>query len=307
MSSDSLLSTRLFADYPGRPRALQGASLEVAPGEIVGLVGESGSGKSTIALAILRLLHLRGGIVEGEIRFGGRDLMEIPEREMRRVRGRDIALVLQSPISSLNPAMRIGDQIRESWRAHRKNYARPFSRRDVIDLLRGVSLEADEEFLRRYPRQLSVGQAQRVLIALAIVHRPRLLIADEPTSALDAVTQAEILRLFVRLSSEMDMGILLISHDLLSVGSICRRVAILSEGRVVEFGPTGQIFRRPAHSYTRALIASIPKLPEGLSPSWVERRDAQAAPPCYEAADEELDYAGVGAVQAATGFRESGR
>jgi ABC-type dipeptide/oligopeptide/nickel transport system ATPase component len=173
---------------------------------------------------------------------------------------------LQSPVSSLNPAMRIGDQIYESWRAHREEYTEPFSRRDAIELLERASLSADERFLRRYPRELSVGQAQRVLIAMALVHRPRLLIADEPTSALDAITQAEILQLFSRLSREMSMGLLFISHDLLSVASICHRVAILSAGRVVEFNSTGNIFRRPAHLYTKALIASIPHLPAELSP-----------------------------------------
>ncbi|HEV3329741.1 MAG TPA: ABC transporter ATP-binding protein [Bryobacteraceae bacterium] len=265
-----ILSTSLSVDYPGRPGVLQEASLEIAPGEIVGLVGESGSGKSTMALAILRLLEFRGGSVRGEARFGDRNLVEVPEKEMRRIRGRDIGLVLQSPIASLNPSMRIGDQIHESWRAHKEEYSKQFRRSDAIELLGRVSLSADEAFLRRYPRQLSVGQAQRVLIAMAIVHRPRLLIADEPTSALDAVTQSEILRLFSRLSHEMEMGILFISHDLLSVASICQRVAILAGGRVVEFHSTEAIFRQPQHEYTKALIASIPKLPAGLSPSRLE-------------------------------------
>jgi len=271
MEHDPLLSTRVSAGYPGRPSVLREAVLEISPGEIVGLVGESGSGKSTMALALSRLLQYRGGSVHGELRFGGRDLLEIPEKAMRRVRGREIGLVLQSPIASLNPAMRIGDQVHESWRAHKEHYGRPFSRTDAIKLLERVSLPADESFLRRYPSQLSVGQAQRVLIAMAIVHRPRLLIADEPTSALDAVTQAEILQLFSRLNRDLEMSILYISHDLLSVGSICERVAILSEGRVVEFNSTENIFRRPAHPYTKALIASIPRLPAGFSSSQLER------------------------------------
>ena len=264
MNGHPLLSTRLSAGYAGCPAVLREAVLEISPGEIVGLVGESGSGKSTMALALLRLLQHRGGSVQGEIQFGGRNLLEIPEKAMRRVRGREIGLVLQSPIASLNPAMRIGDQIHESWRAHKDRYARPFSRTDAMELLERVSLPADEAFLRRYPRQVSVGQAQRVLIAMAIVHRPRLLLADEPTSALDAVTQSEILQLFSRLNRELEMSVLFISHDLLSVGSICERVAILSEGRVVEFDSTENIFRRPAHPYTKALIASIPRLPAGL-------------------------------------------
>jgi ABC-type dipeptide/oligopeptide/nickel transport system ATPase component len=264
MERRPLLTARLSAGYPGRPRVLQDAAIEISPGEIVGLVGESGSGKSTMALALLRLLQFKGGTVQGELRFGECNLLELPEKAMRRIRGRDIGLVLQSPVASLNPAMRIGGQIYESWRAHREEYARPFSPRDAIELLARVSLAADEAFLRRYPRQLSVGQAQRVLIAMALVHRPRLLIADEPTSALDAVTQAEILQLFSRLSREMAMSVLFISHDLLSVASICQRVAILSAGRVVEFNSTEAIFRAPAHHYTKALIAALPKLPVSL-------------------------------------------
>ena len=267
MERFALLSTHLSAGYSGRPAVLRDAALEIAPGEIVGLVGQSGSGKSTMALALLRLLEYRGGWAEGEAWFCGRNLLACSEKEMRRVRGREIGLVLQSPISSLNPAMRIGDQIHESWRAHQDRYARPFGSADAMELLDRVSLPADEAFLRRYPRQLSVGQAQRVLIAMAIVHRPRLLLADEPTSALDAVTQAEILQLFSRLSRELNMSVLYISHDLLSVGSICQRVAILSQNRVVECNSTEEIFRRPAHPYTKALIASIPRLPADLESS----------------------------------------
>jgi len=266
MDRSPLISTRVTASYPGRPAVLCDATLDIAPGEIVGLVGESGSGKSTMALALLRLLQHRGGSVQGEIQFGGRNLLEISEREMRRVRGREIGLVLQSPIASLNPAMRIGGQLREAWRTHRDRHAGPFGRTEAMELLDRVSLPADEEFLHRYPRQLSVGQAQRVLLAMAIVHRPRLLLADEPTSALDAVTQSEILKLFSRLNSELNMSVLFISHDLLSVGSICERVAILSEGRVIEFNSTENIFRHPSHPYTRALIAAIPRLPVELSP-----------------------------------------
>jgi ABC-type dipeptide/oligopeptide/nickel transport system ATPase component len=270
MDRGALLSARLYADYPGRPGALQGAELDILPGEIVGLVGESGSGKSTLALALLRLLALRGGTAGGEVRWDADNLLELSEKAMRRIRGRDIAFVPQSPVASLNPSMRIGDQIHESWRAHKEGHARAFRPSDAIELLEKASLSADEAFLRRYPRQLSVGQAQRVLIAMAIVHRPRLLVADEPTSALDAVTQSEILQLFSRLSREMAMSILFISHDLLSVGSICRRVAILSAGRVVEFDSTARIFRCPAHPYTKALIAAVPRLPAGLSPPGME-------------------------------------
>jgi ABC-type glutathione transport system ATPase component len=149
MEQGALLTTRISAGYRGCGMVLRDASLEIAPGEIVGMVGESGSGKSTAALAILRLLQFRGGTVSGEVRFGGRNLLDLSEKDMRRIRGRDIGLVLQSPVASLTPAMRIGDQIQESWRAHREEYAQPFSRRDAIELLEKTSLTADEAFLRR--------------------------------------------------------------------------------------------------------------------------------------------------------------
>jgi ABC-type dipeptide/oligopeptide/nickel transport system ATPase component len=270
MPSSPLLSARLSVDYAGRPGVLNGLELEIQPGEIVGLVGESGSGKSTLALALLRLLQFRGGSARGVIEFGGRNLIDCPERQMRAVRGRQIGLVLQSPLSALNPAMRIGSQILESWRAHREGSP------DLPEVLRGVNLPGDRSFLERYPSQISVGQAQRVLIAMAILHRPALLIADEPTSALDVVTQAEILKLLARLNREMGMAVLFISHDLLSVASFCHRVAILQEGRIVETNQVAEIFRAPRHSYTRALLRAIPRVgnvfsPDSLSP---ERRGA---------------------------------
>jgi peptide/nickel transport system ATP-binding protein len=267
MEHSPLLTTRLSACYRGRPPVLKDVALEIEPGEIVGLVGESGSGKSTLALSILRLLQFTGGTATGEVHFGGQNLLKLPEKDMRRIRGRDIALISQSPLASLNPAMRIGDQIYEAWRAHREPHSRRFGRDDAIELLGKTSLTADETFLRRYPRQLSVGQAQRVLIAMALVHHPRLLIADEPTSALDALTQSEIRQLFSRLSREMNMGILFISHDLLSVASICQRVAILLDGQIVEFNSTEAVFRHPVNSYARALIAALPQVPAGLSPT----------------------------------------
>lgn len=250
-----LLTTRLFADYPNRAGVLNGLELEIEPGEIVGLVGESGSGKSTLALALLRLLEFRGGQTRGELKFRGRNLLDLSQREMRGVRGREIALVLQSPLSALNPGMRIGSQILESWRAHRDGSP------DLMEILGMVNLPAEKPFLERYPSELSVGQAQRVLIAMAILHRPPLLIADESTSALDAVTSAEILKLFSRLNRQMGMAVLYISHDLLSVASFCHRIAILRHGQIVETNSTDEIFNRPRHPYTQALIGAIPQLP----------------------------------------------
>jgi ABC-type dipeptide/oligopeptide/nickel transport system ATPase component len=257
---DPLLSVRLSVGYPAKPSVLREASFDVERGEILGLVGESGSGKSSLALAILRLLSYRGGTVSGEIHFQGQDLGRLPENQMRRVRGRRIGFVPQSPGTSLNPALRIGTQLNEAWVAH-ANGALDSRRRNFVSLLESVSLPADESFLDRYPDELSVGQAQRFLIASAILHKPSLVIADEPTSALDVVTQAEILKLFSRLNQGLNMAVLYISHDLLSVSSLCHRVAILHEGEIVEFGSTEQIFRDPKHPYTRRLIEAMPKNP----------------------------------------------
>src|SRR5438445_13891009 len=255
-----LLSLRLSADYPNKPNVLRDVSFEMYPGEILGLVGQSGSGKSTLALAILRLLHLRRGGQRGEIWFQGRSLMSLSEREMRALRGRELGLVLQSPLSALNPALRIGTQLEEAWRAHADG-SRDAVRSAILETLSSVSLPAEAALLRRYPSQLSVGQAQRVIIAMAILHRPALLIADEPTSALDSITQAEILSLFARLNRELDMAILYISHDLLSVAALCHRIAILHEGQFVECGSPTLIFGSPQHEYTRRLIAALPNEP----------------------------------------------
>jgi ABC-type dipeptide/oligopeptide/nickel transport system ATPase component len=251
------LSLRLSVDYTTKPGVLRDVSLEMREGEVLGLIGHSGSGKSTIALSILRLLALKGGQATGSIYLRGRDLMRATEAEMRSLRGREVGLVLQSPLSSLNPALRIGTQLREAWRAHAAGSGE-ICRQCLREGLRSVSLPDDDEFLKRYPSQLSVGQAQRVLIAMSILHRPSLLIADEPTSALDPITQSEILALFATLNRERDMAILYISHDLLSVASICHRVAILHEGEIVECAPPRDVFNRPSHPYTQRLVASLP-------------------------------------------------
>jgi len=254
---DTLLSIKLSARYGSKPDVLREVAFSIDRGEILGLVGPSGCGKSTLSLAILRLLHLKRGEARGSIAFQGRDLMQLSEREMRALRGRDIGLVLQSPLASLNPALRIGSQLEEAWRAHVRG-PRAECQAEIRRMLETVSLPSDEEFLRRYPSQMSVGQAQRVLIGMAVLHHPALLLADEPTSALDPVTQAEILKLFADLSRRFDMSILYISHDLLSVAAISHRVAVLSAGQIVECAETAQVFRNPQHPYTRALVDSIP-------------------------------------------------
>jgi ABC-type dipeptide/oligopeptide/nickel transport system ATPase component len=257
-----LLSLNISAGYAGKPNVLHELRLEMSPGEILGLVGESGSGKSTLALSILRLLDLKGGKTSGSIRLNGRELMELSEAEMRSIRGRDVGLILQSPMSSLNPALKIGTQLYETWHAHRPGKSKDCTPH-FLELLRSLNLEADETFLNRNPAQLSVGQAQRVLIAMAVLHRPPLLLADECTSALDLITQKEVLNIFRKLSEQMGTGILFISHDLLAVSSLCHRIAILCKGELVEVGLTNELLKRPSHAYTKQLVAALP-VPEAL-------------------------------------------
>jgi len=255
-----LLSLRLSVDYRNKAEVLRDVSMELRQGEILGLVGQSGSGKSTLSLAILRLLHLKRGVARGKLSFKGQDLFAKTEAEMRFLRGREMSIVLQSPLSSLNPVLRIGAQLSEAWRAHSSG-SRDACAAAISKALANVSLPNDSDFLRRKSSQLSVGQAQRVIIAMAILHRPSLLIADEPTSALDTITQSEILRLFAQLNRELGMGILYISHDLLSVAVLCHRIAILNAGEIVECGPPSQIFGAPQHPYTQKLVAALPRVP----------------------------------------------
>jgi peptide/nickel transport system ATP-binding protein len=274
-TSPTLLSAQITVRYAGKAPVLRDVSLEIAHGEVVGLVGQSGSGKSTLALAILGLLGRQRSIVEGNIVFQGVDLLAMRERELRNLRGRSLSLVLQSPLASLNPALEIRTQLREAWRAHSDgSKTKDDCDQAIQSALKSVSLpnaenkNANADFLRKRSSQLSVGQAQRVLIAMAILHRPALLIADEATSALDVITQSEILQLFARLNRETGMSILYISHDLPSVAGLCQRIAILHEGQIVESGSTEQIFTAPVHSYTQRLMAALPKLPT--------RREAKA-------------------------------
>ena len=257
-----LLSLSLSADYVGKPGVLRDLRLDMQQGEILGLVGESGSGKSTLALSILRLLDLKGGKASGSVRLNGRELMALSESEMREIRGRDIGLVLQSPMSSLNPALRIATQVYETWRAHKPGNRKECAHR-FLEILRHLNLDVDEKFLTRKPAQLSVGQAQRVLIAMAVLHHPMLLLADECTSALDLITQKEVLNIFRELSQTMGTGILFISHDLLAVSSLCHRIAILYQGELVEVGLTSEILTRPTHPYTRQLVSALP-VPESI-------------------------------------------
>jgi ABC-type dipeptide/oligopeptide/nickel transport system ATPase component len=254
-----LLSARFSVRYAGKPSVLRDVQFEIRCGEVLGLVGQSGSGKSTLAMAILGLLDKKRSQAEGTIRFQDCELLQLSERELRALRGRAVALVLQSPLSSLNPALKIRTQLKETWRAHASGTSEDCTTA-IRASLQSVSLPTDDDFLRKYPSQMSVGQAQRVLIAMAVMHRPALLIADEATSALDVITQSEILALFRELNRSTGMALLYISHDLASVAGICDRIAILHQGEIVECGLTERIFSNPQHEYTQRLMAAIPRL-----------------------------------------------
>ena len=254
-----LLSAHLTVRYARKPPVLRDVKLEIRSGEVLGLVGQSGSGKSTLAMAILGLLEKKRAHCEGSILFQNSDLLRLPERELRGLRGRAISLVLQSPLSSLNPALKIRTQLKEAWRAHAAGTGADY-KNAIHAALRSVALPDEEEFLRKYPSQMSVGQAQRVLIAMAVMHRPALLIADEATSALDVITQAEILALFRELNRSTGTAILYISHDLASVAGICDRIAILHQGEIVECDTSEQIFMHPRHEYTQKLMAALPRV-----------------------------------------------
>lgn len=249
----SSLEFRISAGY-GQTRVLHDVSGKIEPGEIVALVGLSGSGKSTLALSLLRLLHYRGGDVTGSIKVAGRELGGLSEREMRAVRGKLIGYVPQSPGTALNERLRVKTLLEETWNAHA---AAPGS---FGELLESVQLPSDAAFLHKRAGELSTGQGQRLLIALAIMHKPAVLLADEPTSALDAITQAAVLRLFVDLNKRFGTAMLFISHDLLSVASIGHRVDILHEGRIVESGTPENIFHSPSHPFTRELVNAMPRL-----------------------------------------------
>jgi ABC-type glutathione transport system ATPase component len=254
--SEPALEFRISARY-GPTEVLHDVAASIAHGEIVALVGLSGSGKSTLALSLLRLLHYRGGEVTGSIRLGVRELTGLSEREMRGVRGKLIGYVPQSPAAALNERLRVRTLLEETWRAHSSERAAEGGFFET--LLGSVQLPGGPEFLNQRAGELSTGQGQRLLIALAIMHRPPVLLADEPTSALDAITQAAVLRLFQDLNRRNGTAMLFISHDLLSVASIGHRVEILHEGRIVESGAPEAIFREPRHPFTQELVKAIPR------------------------------------------------
>ena len=263
-SGNLVLSAHLWLRYGKKPPVLCDVDVDIRRGEVLGLIGQSGSGKSTLAMAILGLLDRKRAQVEGTVTFDGSDLLRLSESDLRAQRGRKLSLVLQSPLSSLNPALKIRTQLKEAWRAHASG-SKGDCEAAIRAALESVSLPATNDFLRKHPSQMSVGQAQRVLIAMAVMHRPALLIADEATSALDVITQSEILALFRELNRNSGMAILYISHDLASVAGICDRIAILHEGQIVETGTTEQVLTSPRHEYTQRLMAAMPRMPRPMA------------------------------------------
>jgi peptide/nickel transport system ATP-binding protein len=250
-------------DLPSGPApAVDDVSFEVLPGETLGLVGESGSGKSVTALSIMRLVQPPGRISGGSIRFKGRELLTLSEPKMREVRGADIALIFQEPMTALNPVFRIGDQVAETLLVHGR-VSRRDARARAVELLGSVRIPDPAARARDYPHQLSGGMRQRVLIAMAIACKPALVIADEPTTALDVTIQAQILDLLREMKSAFHLSLLLITHDLGVVAETADRVAVMYAGRIVEHGPVREIFRDPKHPYTRGLLASRPGIARG--------------------------------------------
>jgi peptide/nickel transport system ATP-binding protein len=258
---DVLLSveglTTVFDLPSGAVPAVDNISFEIRNGETLGLVGESGSGKSVTAFSIMRLVQPPGGVRAGRIRFRGRDLLELTEREMCDVRGADISLIFQEPMTALNPVFTIGDQLREALLVHGKATRRDAKAR-AIELLEAVKIPGAASRVDDYPHQLSGGMRQRVLIAMAIACRPALVIADEPTTALDVTIQAQILDLLREMRAAFNLSLLLITHDLGVIAETADHVAVMYAGRIVEYGPVREVLREPKHPYTRGLLASLP-------------------------------------------------
>src|SRR2546425_6018332 len=248
-----------FPTRAGLVRAVNDVSFYLDRGELLGLVGESGCGKSITALSIMRLIAPPGKIVAGEILFDGQGLLQLSNREMRDVRGNDIAMIFQDPMTSLNPVFTVGEQIAEALRLHRK-LSRKDARKAAIDAMQEVAIPDPEMRADDYPHQLSGGMRQRVMIAMALACDPKLLIADEPTTALDVTIQAQILELLNNLRKTRELAVLLITHDLGVVAEVADRVCVMYTGKIVEESPVDELFARPKHPYTEGLLRSVPKL-----------------------------------------------
>jgi oligopeptide/dipeptide ABC transporter ATP-binding protein len=269
------LRVGFLEDKGGWRTVVDGISLRVDDGERVGLVGESGSGKSVTALACLGLVPEPGRITDGTVTVAGRDIASLPPPELRRIRGGELGLVLQEATAALNPVYTVGYQIAETVAAHR-DVDRSRAGAAALELLAEAALDSGEEIARAYPHELSGGQAQRVMLALALAGRPRCLIADEPTSALDLVTQARVLEVLDRLVASHGLGLLLISHDLVVVEGVVDRVAVMYAGRIVEEAPTADLFSDPLHPYTRMLLASVPGRRRATAARWRPRGPASS-------------------------------
>jgi len=249
-----------FRTGAGLVRAVDGISYTVDPGETVAIVGESGSGKSVSALSVLRLIpDPPGRITHGEIRFAGRDIMQLTDAEMREIRGGDIGMVFQEPMTSLNPVLTIGRQITETLEQHRGLH-RAAAHQRAVELLGLVGIADAERRLRQYPHQLSGGMRQRIMIAIALACDPKLIIADEPTTALDVTIQAQILELMKELTRRLNVALIIITHNLGVVARYANRVNVMYAGRLVESGPAADVYRNPRHPYTMALLRSVPRL-----------------------------------------------
>lgn len=254
------LQTTFFTDS-GEIPAVDHVDFHVREGEILGIVGESGCGKSVTSLSIMGLVpNPPGKIVGGEILFEGKDLVQMTEAQMRQIRGNDVAMIFQEPMTSLNPLFTIGNQMTEALRIHNKDWSKKQIQERAINMLKLVGLPRAEELMKEYPHQLSGGMRQRVMIAMALVCDPKLLIADEPTTALDVTIQAQILKLMKELNERLNTAILLITHDLGVVAETCERVVVMYAGQVIEEAPTKLIFENPQHPYTKGLIQSVPDM-----------------------------------------------
>lgn len=255
------LKTQFFT-YAGVVKAVNGISFEIKKGEAVGLVGESGCGKTVTGLSIMRLIsYPPGKIVSGSIYFDGKELLSLSEKEMRNIRGGEISMIFQDPMTSLNPVLTIGEQIIEVLTLH-KNISREDAKKKSIDLLNLVQIKSPEEVISQYPHQLSGGMRQRVMIAIALACEPKLIIADEPTTSLDVTIQAQILNLLKDLKSRINTSILLITHNLAVVAGLCTKVIVMYAGIIVEVGSDKQLYYNPGHPYTFGLLKSVPRIDE---------------------------------------------
>ena len=267
----------------GASHAVRDLNLRVEQGQVLGLVGESGSGKSVTALAVLRLLGAAARI-EGAIQFEGVNLLTLGSEAMRKLRGRDLAMIFQEPMTALNPVMPIGEQIAEAIRVHNPEMSRRQVREAVLTAMEAVALTDPARRYKHYPHQFSGGQRQRIMIAMAIANRPRLLIADEPTTALDVTVQQQILELLATLREKFGLTMLFISHDLAVVSQVADRVAVMRHGLLLEEAPREAIFHHPRHAYTRALLGAVPTMSTDLGRplAVLERASDTAALPLRE-------------------------